>query len=857
VKVKKTFQLIRTWARFRHLRSYELQSFASFWRWKQRQGSLAFQLKKQRFQARSLLRDSAESVTIFSQVMRVIFWRLIFSFVIVFVLATLDHNLSDWNPHWVPTWLHRDLDKEAQRDFFATLGAISASFLTLYFTALSVVVSTAYARAPGKIRSLIIREEVGSLYFGILAQFAGVVIVVLTALAFDYRIGPLNTALVAFLCLFAIFGFVSLGVRAFEYFDPATLVSLLNRRFLREIQSVTPEGYQWQDQSFQAHHQRRAEELLGNYSDLVTVASQKENLHGKGLVDVGKGLLLALNVYAKEKAQIPSSSYWFKRTYRHKNWLLTSHNELEVALATGTVIQPDSVPDLMWVETEAARILAEVFHQLGERRDSTDTVTLTNSFRNHLGGMGQCLAVAEALQLYRSVVPILRSQSSEEKIKTGDTSLKTTNRLAISELYGVALINILLGLSNELEKLGPDSIEKLLRSIDWLKRETLYRRRILPREVTEELESLVERFDFEIRIEGVVISPEWLQMEMIGFAFARFLDDLTSSLSREFEITFGNEVDAQLAGKNYVLVAQLVQRGLEGCEKLSKNFVQFQKLHNECMALNRSKEYEWPKIDWGVLQERIAELRIRLITALAKSSNELANLPEQDSWPDFFGHAYTILGEECFASMADGKEDLFQNVFPTFFNLVLRAYEKLRQKFLGDTRNFQLSLDPLLDLMAMSGFAAVFAELDNKSFWRLVENCWNNYLSLYEDEGRRRQFIESLYIITEPDSSMRITPRDIMRTRWQQMFNRVLYSRGVVRETAFWEHHGSRINHPSLLVRVFCNSEYLSTKPEDVFLTVYICKRPESASLKKPSEVEYLEKALMRENNKRKDQPDE
>lgn len=240
VKIIEKLRLIRASARFRRLRSYELQSFASYWRWKRRQELLAFQFKKRRFKARSLLRDSAEGVSIFGQVMRVIFWRLFFSVVLVFVFAVLDHHLDEW----IPSELHFGLDREAQRDFLATLGQVSAAFLTLYFTALSVVVSTAYVRVPFKIRSLIMREEVGSLYFGILAQFAGVVTVMLTALVFGYQIGPLNTLLASFLCLFSIFGFVFLGVRAFEYFDPAALVSLLNRRFWREVRSVTPDGYQ-------------------------------------------------------------------------------------------------------------------------------------------------------------------------------------------------------------------------------------------------------------------------------------------------------------------------------------------------------------------------------------------------------------------------------------------------------------------------------------------------------------------------------------------------------------------------------------------------------------------------------------
>ena len=241
----------------------------------------------------------------------------------------------------------------------------------------------------------------------------------------------------------------------------------------------------------------------------------KENLHGKGLVDVGKGLLLALNVYAKEKVRIPSSSYWFKRTYKHKNWLLATSSELEIALATGTVIQPVA-PDLMWFEIEAARILAEAFHQLGERRDSTGTIALTTSLQNHLGGMGQCLAVSEALHIFRAVVPILRSQSGGEIIAVSDDTLKAINRLAVSELYALALINFLLGLSNELENLKPDSVEKILASINWLKLETLYTGKILPRKVIQEMESLRDCFDFEMRVEGKIISPEWLQVEMAG-----------------------------------------------------------------------------------------------------------------------------------------------------------------------------------------------------------------------------------------------------------------------------------------------------------------------------------------------------
>lgn len=759
----------------------------------------------------------------------------------------LDFNLKNWNP----SWLNPTISQEAQRDFLATLGQVSAAFLALYFTAISVVVSTAYARAPGNIRSLIMREEVGSFYFGILAQFAGVVTVMLTALAFNYEVGLLNTLLASFLCLFSIFGFVTLGIRAFEYFDPAALVSFLRRRIVQAVQSVTPDGNHWLDESFQRYHQRRAAEFLSAFSDLVTIASQKENLHGKGLVDVGQGLLLVLNIYAKEKLRIPSSSYWFKRTYRHKNWLLTSYNELEMALATGTIVQPETVPDRMWFEAEGARILYDVYHELNERRDATGSVAMASSLQNHSGGMGQCLAIAEALHVFKTIVPILRSQSGSEKIRADEDSVEVTNRLSLVELYSLGLINILLGLSNQLERLSPQEFARIMSSINWRKRATLYSRELLPWNAISEVEFLWERIDFELRIEGSAVTPQWFCMELAALGFVRFLDESVKSLLNEIEITFGKEADAQLAASNYVLVAQLVQRGLEACDKLANHFTKFRGLHVAYEELNRSKEYEWPKIDWEALQQRIFALRERLVRALAQSSNELASIPENQPWPDYFGHAYTVLGEECFKAMGSGNEKLFQTLFPAFFNLVLRANAKLRQRFISDARNIRLSVDPLVDLMSISGFAAVFSELDSKNYWKVVEQAWNKCFGLYKDDAGRRQLIEFLRATVEPD--WRITPRSVMRTRWQQMFGGILVARGVFREETFWDGGRSAINHPSPLVRVFCRSRYLSTEAHDVFLAVYLFNRPESTDIEKPHDVDYLQRALQPKTSEKGD----
>jgi hypothetical protein len=92
-----------------------------------------------------------------------------------------------------------------------------------------------------------------------------------------------------------------------------------------------------------------------------------------------------------------------------------------------------------------------------------------------------------------------------------------------------------------------------------------------------------------------------------------------------------------------------------------------------------------------------------------------------------------------------------------------------------------------------------------------------------------------------------MTPRSVMRTRWEQMRERVFAARGLISERDFW--HGDRdrkVKHPSALVRIFSRSMHLFNDPCVVFLAFYMFKRQEAASLEKPRRVISLERDLQR-----------
>ncbi|MCG8407976.1 MAG: hypothetical protein MI923_22490 [Phycisphaerales bacterium] len=143
-----------------------LQQRAWFWR--------AFRIwSKVRFRSLSLyvrgrddLNERVRSSRLFRDFVRLSLGNIIISLVIVFVLVKLDRILlKHWNQWgiWFSTYYNRP-DFGIYSTYFATLAGIAGVFLGLYFTAVSVVAGTGYAKASPILRDLLLRDKVGNVY---------------------------------------------------------------------------------------------------------------------------------------------------------------------------------------------------------------------------------------------------------------------------------------------------------------------------------------------------------------------------------------------------------------------------------------------------------------------------------------------------------------------------------------------------------------------------------------------------------------------------------------------------------------------------------------------------------------------
>ena len=176
--------------------------------------------------------------------------------------------------------------------------------------------------------------------------------------------------------------FVPLGNRVFHFFDPTSLVELYIVPEITDwIRRASPKGFAWLDASFQAHYQRRADDLLETYTDIVRVAITRQHLRERPLVRLASRCLLLLRNYADVKSKIPTDSLWFKRTIRHKDWFQVGAYEADLALRGTTALMHESIPDPRWFEDRIFAITRLALAAFLSSGDYKSVIALSESIR--------------------------------------------------------------------------------------------------------------------------------------------------------------------------------------------------------------------------------------------------------------------------------------------------------------------------------------------------------------------------------------------------------------------------------------------------------------------------------------------
>lgn len=842
---------IKRWLDSKPQRLYEWQFSPYYWKlisgWKR----IKFTFETRFFTLKSRTRDQRESFSIFRGISRAIVGPALFAIVFIIVLAAINYFLS---PYIIASRLQflLNLDQETSTNLLGIVAQVAGVFLALYFTALSVVASTVYARVPGEIRELLTKEKVGNLYIQIVALTVAVATLLLGKSAFGFSINALDMLVVILLSVITIFSFIVLGLRIFSYFDPTKLAEYLGSDLVRWLKATTPKGFQWDNPSFQGHYQKQAERLLMTYRKVVYLATHAEYFDGTVLVRLVTQPLLLLQLYTSDKTRIPSNSNWFKRIYSHRDWLTADSTEIDLALRSGTSLQPESVPDLMWFENNIGEMVIEVLRALAKENDFSSTADILDNIQRTQSVLSKHLAINEAIYMFRIIQPLVFQIAFFDDTNIGnlqeDEEKSLLSRLGIIDVYCLELISILLGLSDTLDKITTETFTSTLDRINWNKPESIYTAQT-PREVIKQLEYLQEGIRFEYEVEGKCISPKWYRNQIAAFGMVSVIKEAVEKLVAEYEKLFINQTESLISEERYLNAAQIVDRGLEACNKFIFHVDRIHACYDRLSTLHLVKDIPWPSPDWGGFSKRVLTVKEALVTNLAKSSIALAKMPFQKTWPDYFGQSFLVLAEECDNAMAAGNETLFKKIFPAYFNTALQAHDRLRIEIGSRTDQAALVFitEPIEDLLHISGYALIYSELDGKKYWDTAKECWDLYLN---DRDKPQEVIESINsFVRFRQSVFAILPRATLRTGWQIKLEKRLREDNVFVDVSydpFTAGRRIRPKHTSKIIQLIARGIMgtISHNGQDVFLAMYLSNRPEVPSLELPHRAQDFLNAM-------------
>jgi len=368
--------------------------------------------------------------------------------------------------------------------------------------------------------------------------------------------------------------------------------------------------------------------------------------------------------------------------------------------------------------------------------------------------------------------------------------------------------------------------------------------------VIEKLEFLQKGLNFENVVEGKKISPIWYQTQIAALGYARFVENSLNILISELEVTFLKEIKTLVAENKYLFAAQLVQRGLEGCNKFNYHLLEIKAFYNRLSPLRLVHDIPWPEIDWDSMTSRIDNIHENLIITCGETADSLINIPRSKYWPDYFGHSYYILSNECYNAMSNDNEKLFNIIYPKLFAVCLAASERIRDHFKDQEAQTAMIYytEPIMDLLALSGYALVYSELYQKGFWKVTKIVWDTY---FESTGKGEDIIKFITTIVALRGSIySILPGDLGRTSWQQDFSHKLREMGLLRELSFHPPFENKTKsfHLSPIIRALTRGRTMFfDKIEDVFLGFYIKSRPEALNIGLPHGAESFAKSIIQE----------
>lgn len=725
------------------------------------------------------------------------------------------------------------VDPQSFSGVVGTTAQATAAVLALFFAAISVVASTAYAKITTEIRALVAQDPLNRRYLRLLAHVTATALgagamqsagYVPSAALLWYVLGLAGVCMVAFL---------PLGIRTFALFDPDSLAIYPIRTFSRAMGSVGVSGHRWLDPSFQNHANRTASSQLDALEDLVVYSIAEERSRNDAVVGLIRQILRLGAYYSTQKHKIPSDSLWFAKKTEFRRWETSDSTATELALQTGGTPAPEQVPDFSFVESRIAGMLRTCLEHLLKQNALEDAAAVILDVSRTSTAYAKHFQQAESMQCTEAVRAVLL-----ERLKTARQAPDSLKDLQLVDAIGYTALAPILHTPLAITQIPVDDLVKVASSVLRLNRKAIHDVP-RPRKVIQDAEDLLNRLSFEQRAEKRIRTRLWYSSQIIALAWATYIRDAIKSLALVVERDLVAPANELVTANRALAAAVWLQRGIEGCHKAKHQIEALERTYEE-LKRYQVAELRWEPSGSDVALTRIEEHRVAVVRLLATIVPQLVALPTDRSLPDVVGPARAWIGDELVSMMGSKQEAGFRELFGAYFAATLATHDYLFRQMRESGREYYayVAMDTLLDVMDISGLALLYSELDATRFSQHVTATWDLFLSRTADVPATIQ-TSFLAIDARFDGPM-FSASAMRRQEWGNRFGAALENRGIDTDERFdpFSRRRMRPRHGSPVIEsISVLYGHPMTEAHDYFAALYLVRRTEANGLTVPRAV--------------------
>jgi hypothetical protein len=713
--------------------------------------------------------------------------------------------------------------------WLGTIAQVGGVFIALYFTAVTAAAGAIYAQVPNNIRDLLARERVGNVYirYLTLATFLPLCLVGLHFLGF----APIRIA-VPFLVLMAgtgIIAFAALGRRAFDLFDPTGLADSLFSDFGGWLAQVSSGGFKWQDRSFQTHAHRQAASIVDTLQTLSDLAATHANLDNAPLLEFSVKVLALLAEYQQRKLRIPTDSLWFEQKYEHKSWYQTEDSTVQLAHHTGTSLSPTSVPEYNWVENRLQPIPLKCFELNAGRKRIDNVSDLLAGMDAYIAALVMSGSVQSALSLAETLRGIFE-KASRGSGADAERQVERAQDVGMADAVCFIPLRILVAYRTALQDRTPEITKERIEGLRWDEAKSLYASGFVAEELRQ-LEWLLPRIRLESDVEGAIRTPVWYQQDLVSKSQAESLTQSVGAIIDSGSKFFRDWSDRLVKASRVWQSAGVLSRYLEYLNKLGYHLSFFEAHANSLAATRHLTDLPWPDVKPELWFEGMRGFREGLAKAVARHIVLLSASQKPDGVPDYLGQFIHETGENLFDSLLSRRAEESQAFIRPYLTGTLVLFDRMKPSVpkpdVWTEQKLQIAAAPVLDILELSGYGKLFAELyADDQLWTGVSGVWDQLLN------RSPGILPWLAaIITGGIPRFQLPHRGLVRTTWsmrvQQELNKL--PKRNSRQGGVGGIFGSDVIHSSPLVR-YC-ARYDFHNGRDIFAALYLSKQPGGGEL--------------------------